>query len=263
MQIRRGNILGALIGLAFGNVIGAIIGWFIGGFFEKGLLGLSDMADPAQRATIQDVFFRSTFTLMGRLAKSDGRVSEEEIQHTEQAMERMGLSVHHRRQAIELFRQGAAQDLAIDQVLAEFRQHCGQYGNLRQLLLVNLIGLAMADGELHQAEEELLRQIAERIGYSRAAFEQLISMIRAQDQFGRQDSSRQRENQLDLAYQALGVSPTATDKEVKRAYRKLMSQYHPDKLMGQGVPEDMIKTATQRSQEVQTAYDLIKKHRHH
>jgi len=59
----------------------------------------------------------------------------------------------------------------------------------------------------------------------------------------------------------LKVSEAASDTEIKKAYRKLISEYHPDKLMGQGVPEDMIKVATERSQKVQTAYDLIKKTR--
>ena len=64
-----------------------------------------------------------------------------------------------------------------------------------------------------------------------------------------------------MAYEALGITEQTSDKDAKRAYRKLMSEYHPDKLMGQGVPDDMIKVATERSQEVQAAYDLIKKSR--
>ena len=57
------------------------------------------------------------------------------------------------------------------------------------------------------------------------------------------------------------MSKDSTDAEVKRAYRKLMSQYHPDKLIGQGMPEDMIAMATEQSKEIQVAYDLIKKSR--
>ena len=66
---------------------------------------------------------------------------------------------------------------------------------------------------------------------------------------------------LDDAYKALGVSKESTDQEVKKAYRKLISQYHPDKLIGQGLPEDMIAVATEQAKEVQVAYDLIVKSR--
>ncbi len=66
---------------------------------------------------------------------------------------------------------------------------------------------------------------------------------------------------LDDAYKALGVTKDSTDAEVKRAWRKLMSQYHPDKLIGQGMPEDMIAMATEQAKEIQVAYDLIKKSR--
>jgi DnaJ like chaperone protein len=66
---------------------------------------------------------------------------------------------------------------------------------------------------------------------------------------------------LDDAYKALGMSKDSTDAEVKRAYRKLISQYHPDKLIGQGMPEDMIAMATEQAKEIQVAYDLVKKSR--
>ena len=59
----------------------------------------------------------------------------------------------------------------------------------------------------------------------------------------------------------MGITRDSTDHEIKRAYRKLMSQYHPDKLMGQGLPEDMIAVATEQAKEIQLAYDLITKHK--
>jgi DnaJ like chaperone protein len=69
------------------------------------------------------------------------------------------------------------------------------------------------------------------------------------------------ESSIADAYKALGLTSESTDQEIKKTYRKLMSQNHPDKLMGQGLPEDMIKVATERSQEIQAAYDYLKKHR--
>ena len=127
------------------------------------------------------------------------------------------------------------------------------------MLLVYLIIMGLSDGHLNSAEEELLRAIAGRLGYHQTAFDQLLGMIINQAHFaGGQSTSS---NALEDAYKALGVSKDSTDQEIKHAYRKLMSQYHPDKLMGQGVPEEMIAVATEQAKEVQTAYDLIKKNR--
>jgi DnaJ like chaperone protein len=97
------------------------------------------------------------------------------------------------------------------------------------------------------------------LGYGPEAFKHLLHMVQNQSHFGGQavDSAAALED----AYKALGVSKDNTDAEIKRAYRKLMSQYHPDKLMGQGVPQDMIAMATEQAKEIQVAYDLIKKHR--
>lgn len=127
------------------------------------------------------------------------------------------------------------------------------------MLLVYLIIMGLSDGYLNSDEEELLYVIAGRLGYSHAAFNQLLDMVLNQMHFaGGQSTSA---SALDDAYKALGVSKDSTDQEIKHAYRKLMSQYHPDKLMGQGVPEEMIAVATEQAKEVQTAYDLIKKSR--
>jgi DnaJ like chaperone protein len=92
----------------------------------------------------------------------------------------------------------------------------------------------------------------------------MLEMVLNQAHFsqGRQQYNRQNSaSALEDAYKALGVTKSNSDKEIKRAYRKLMSQYHPDKLIGQGLPEDMIAQATEQAKEIQVAYDLIKKQR--
>ena len=90
-------------------------------------------------------------------------------------------------------------------------------------------------------------------------------MLTAQQSFNggqyqgyQQGSQRASIDELGNAYQALGVTSSESDREIKKAYRKLMSQHHPDKLIAQGVPEDMIKVGTEKAQEIQAAYDLIK-----
>ena len=136
---------------------------------------------------------------------------------------------------------------------------CGQTHSLKQMLLVYLIVMALSDGRIDSAEERVLMDIAAHFGYSQDAFKHLLEMVLNQAHFGGAQAASATD--LEDAYKALGVSRESSDQEIKRAYRKLMSQYHPDKLMGQGVPEDMIAVATAQAQEVQVAYDLIKKSR--
>jgi DnaJ like chaperone protein len=208
-------------------------------------------------------YFETTFTLLGYLAKADGRVSEEEISQAEALMSRMGLNAEHRQQAIGLFKVGANSNFVLDDLMQQFVSTCGRMNNLKQSLLNDLIVLALADGELHPAERQALQSIAQYLGVSKALFERLIAMIMAQSQFKGAGSGGEASSagQLEAAYKALGVSAKNTDSEVKKAYRKLLSENHPDKLMGQGMPDDMIKLATERTQEIRKAYELIQQSR--
>ena len=210
----------------------------------------------------RQTFFETAFTLMGHVAKSDGRVSEQEIALTEQLMTRLGLTATHRQEAIALFKRGATQGFDVDAQLREFKVHCGSHANLRQMLMVFLFNTAIADGAISPEEHGLLRRIAIAVGFSDAQFEQLMRMFAAQEQFsGARPGAAPRPDALAQAYAALGMEVSASDREVKHAYRKLMSQYHPDKLIAEGVPEDMVRIATERTQEIQNAWELVRKAR--
>ncbi|TXI16494.1 MAG: co-chaperone DjlA [Nitrosomonas sp.] len=253
------RILGALLGFMIFGLFGAIAGFVAGALIDRyrdfGPAGMNPFNTPRR----QSVFLETVFILMGKLAKSDGRVSETEVSHVEQFMSKLGMTSDHRLRAIALFKQGASPEYDIHPKIDEFLAICGYSHSLKQMLLIYLIIMGLSDGHLNAAEEKLLRVVAGRLGYSQTAFNQLLDMVLNQAHFaGGQSTSV---NALDDAYKALGLSKNSTDQEIKRAYRKLMSQYHPDKLMGQGVPEEMIAVATEQAKEVQAAYDLIKKHR--
>lgn len=253
------RILGVLIGFYILGVLGIFLGYLIGSIIDRFRAYGSSGINPFNTNRRQSVFLETVFILMGKLAKVDGRVSEVEVSHVEQFMLKLGMNSDHRLKAIALFKRGASQNFDISHTINEFLALCGSSNNLKQMLLVYLIIMGLSDGQLNSAEESLLKEISGRLGYSESAFLQLLDMILNQAHFA--NGQTMSVNALEDAYKALGVTQNSSDQEIKRAYRKLMSQYHPDKLMGQGIPEEMISIATEQAKEVQIAYDLIKKYR--
>ena len=253
------KFIGFMAGFYFYGFFAALVGLFIGSIIDRARAYGSGAMNPLQNAARQAVFLETVFISMGKLAKADGQVSQDEVAHVEQFMQKLGMTAAHRQQAIALFKQGADPAFDIKPTYDRFMSVCGHTKNLKQMLLVYLIVMALADGKMHTAEKALLADIATRLGYDQATFKHLMEMVLNQTHFaGGQVNTAAA---LDDAYKALGVTKDSTDQEIKRAYRKLMSQYHPDKLIGQGMPEDMIAMATEQAKEIQLAYDLIKKDR--
>ncbi|WP_313950846.1 co-chaperone DjlA [Accumulibacter sp.] len=253
------KFIGLIAGYYFLGFFGALLGLFIGSMIDRTRAYGAGAMNPLQNALRQSVFIETMFLSMGKLAKADGQVSQTEIAHVELLMEKLRMTAEHRVQAIALFKQGADPAFAIEATYARFMSVCGHTLHLRQVLLVYLIAMATADGQVHPAEEGLLADIARRLGFDQATFRQLIDMVLNQSHFAAGQPSS--EAALDDAYKALGVTKEHTDQEIKRAYRKLISQYHPDKLIGQGLPEDMIALASEKAKEIQLAHDLIEKTR--
>lgn len=253
------KLIGVVVGYYFFGFFGALLGLLVGSFFDRMRNYGVGAINPLQNALRQAVFLEAVFVSMGKLAKADGHVSQDEIDHVERFMQKLGMTAEHRSQAIVWFKQGTDPAFDLTPSYERFISVCGNTRNLTQMLLVSLIVMALADGHFHPAEEALLTDIAARLGYDQAAFRQLLDRVLNQSHLG--GGQVNQAAALEEAYKALGVAQDSTDAEVKRAYRKLISQYHPDKLIGQGMPEDMIAVATEQAKEIQLAYDLIKKSR--
>jgi len=267
-----GKVIGGAFGFALGGPIGAMLGAVVGHQFDRGLQialqaqgGAGAFAGDKER--VQTVFFTTVFSVMGHLAKIDGRISEDEIAMARTIMQQMRLDEAQQRFAIELFQRGKQADFQLDEILQQFRHECSRRRNLLQMFIEILLHAAYADGTLHPQEKRLLSHVCQQLGFSPAEFHMLDNMVRAQRAFTddqphtghryQQSPPRPRADRLQESYAMLGVSRGASDSDVKRAYRRLMNQHHPDKLVAKGLPEEMLKMATQKTQEIKAAYETI------
>lgn len=262
-----GKLVGGAFGFMLGGPLGALFGAAIGHQFDRGLegAGLERLGAPGGQERVQAAFFTSLFSVMGALAKADGRVSEDEIAMARSVMQQMALDEAQKRVAIDLFNAGKQPDFDLDAVVAQFRQESRRRTNLQRMFLEILLHAAWADGTLHPDEDRLLRRVADGLGFPSAVYERLAAMVRAQREFfaggAEGPEAAPRADRLREAYALLGVDESASDAEIKKAYRRLMNQHHPDKLVAKGLPEEMIKMATEKTQEIKAAYELIRKAR--
>ena len=264
-----GKVVGTLLGLLYGGIIWAGAGFLVGHVFDLVRETFGRRVGSRTQSRTQEVFFTTTFAVMGHLAKADGRVSESEIQAAEHVMREMRLNAEKTAEARDLFRQGKSADFDLDAALNAFNEACGRRLNLKMMFLQIQFSAVWADGEFSQSERELLVRIARQLGIPDQLFRQIEAMVGA---FARRASggawqgsgaseAQVRERELRQSYDILGVSPTDSDDHIKRAYRRLMNQHHPDKLVAKGLPEEMMEVATRRAAEIQNAYEYVKKSR--
>lgn len=277
-----GKIILGFLGLMAGGPFGLLLGLFVGHMLDRGTsaLGLQGTQQRANQHQVQDALFSTVFSIMGHLAKADGRVSEQQIIQAKAVMTRMGLSKEQRQRAIELFNQGKSPDFPLDDTVADFYHTVRHRRQVTLPFLEILLQIAMADGHIAPAEEQILLRVAQGVGIHPAQFQQILAMLTAQAEFAasgagsaqyRHQYRQQRAGQggqgrttgpsLAQAYKVLGVAPSATDQEVKKAYRRLMNEHHPDKLAARGVPEAMIRLSSDKAAEISKAYDMIRHQR--
>lgn len=269
-------MIGKLLGAIFGYILlsplslglfGLILGVWLGGRFDQGLSRFRTIFyGTARHSEAQKAFFDITFSVMGHIAKADGRVSENDIRFARQVMSQLQLSAELEQRVIASFQIGKHADFNLDKALNDLVHRChGQLMLLRFFFEIQMQA-AFVDGMPQGRRLEVLQHISRRLGFGD---------VRVGNPFGGFGGSGYQQSaggrvgargpsspdMLKAAYTLLEVSPSASDDEVKKAYRRQMSRNHPDKLVAKGLPEEMLKLATQKTQKIKEAYELIEKAR--
>lgn len=244
-----GKIMGGGVGFMFGGPIGALIGATLGhaliddkfraGYAEQGLLSSQE-----QR---QAVFFTATFAMLGKMAKADGRVCENEIGVVRSFMrDKLRLNAAAQQFAMGIFNEAKDNQTPFEEYARQFGEVFHGEQQLRMVFFEMLFSVALADGVLHPAEEKILRAAPALLGLHSGAYETV---------------RRQFVSDLSHHYAVLGLENGADSAAVKKAYRKLVSEYHPDKVIAKGLPEDFIRFAEEKFRAINEAYEAINKSR--
>jgi DnaJ like chaperone protein len=247
-------VIGAIIGALFGSLPGAIIGGAIG--YGAGVMLRQTVVGGLR--VVQSQLIDSTFSVMGALCKADSVVTRDEIDAVKRTFGMLNLDADQREQAKAAFTRGKQPDFNLDAAVDAFGRMSRGRGPLLQLFLQLQIMAVAADGRIHPAEHEMLVRIARRLGLRETDVSQLEALLRAATAGPSAAGAPPTKDRLADAYAALGVTSQSSAAEIKRAYRKLISQNHPDKLAARGLPESMRAVAEERSREINSAYDLIK-----
>lgn len=263
-----GKMLGGTVGLLMGGPLGAIAGAAIGHhlfdkdavsdgpYFERGSWqqdqaaggrgrsgGAGGMRAAEQR---QMGFFLALFSILGKLAKADGQITREEGEKVVSFLDRMGVQGEMRRFAIRVFNEAKSAEYSAADFARQFAELSHGRHDLRASMIDMLFQVALADGEFHPAEERLIGEVAGILGISDTE----LTAIR-----------RRYVDEADRAYAVLGLSPSASDDEVKQAYRRLVRENHPDRITSQGMPDEFAEYATERFQKIQDAWETIRRER--
>jgi len=237
-----GGLGGALVGAALGYIVGnAVLRWVVGNL----RVGQSELID-------------TTFSVMGAVCNADNVVTQDEIKVVENTISMLKLDGEQREQAKAAFTRGKRPGFQLDEAVDQFLRVSRGLRPLLQLFLQLQCMAIAADGRIDPAEHAMLVRVARRLGLHEADVSQLEALLRAAGAGPSAHGSAPTADRLADAYTALGVTEDSTAAAIKLAYRKLISQNHPDKLASRGLPESMRAVAEERSREINSAYDLIK-----
>jgi DnaJ like chaperone protein len=255
----QGIFFGALIGLlltksVWGAALGAVVGYML---YPSARSNVSSGGTTSVAAE----FFRSTFEIMGYVAKSDGRVSEAEIDAARRLMQQFNLSPADVKAAIACFSVGKSVGYDAELSIERLREACGLRHDLLRTFVELQLRAALDGNGLSPPARVILHRVAERLGLSGLEFAHMEAAVRAQRARGAGAAGPRpagRGGSLAECYAELEVDAATSDQEVTKAYRRQMSRHHPDKLVANGLPESMAQMAKEKTQRIQEAYEGIR-----
>lgn len=261
-----GKIIGAVLGALVFGPIGAIIGLFVGHFFDRGLNRPFQYINPEAQRKARGVFFKITFSVMGHIAKSDGAISQHEIRMARMIMDKLGLNDAQRQDAMHQFNEGKTVNFNLESALETLVEGCQHQKNLLRMFVEVQLQAAYADGNATPQEQQILQRICQKLGIGQLNFAFLNAIYgrmygQGQQQYSNAYGAQNPQTSLNEAYAILELTPQASDSDVKKSYRRQMSQNHPDKLVAKGLPAEMVKIATEKTQRIQKAYEQIRQAR--
>ncbi len=252
-----GTLVGGTLGFLVGGPLGMVLGGALGSNLSRdtqsfgGRMHGQTRTMPQSAQDLQLVFALALTSLAAKVAKADGRVTKDEIQTFDAFLSQsLGLSSEDRQIAAKVFNQARDSQTPIGEFTKQIRSiFRAQPQRLRDIVSI-LLAVALADGHLHPAEEQLIQKIAWDFGLDQAEYQSCKAAFAA----------AHGEPQVS-PYEVLGVSANASDEEVRRAHRKLVREYHPDTLQAKGLPEDFLEFATEKMAAINDAWSHIKKER--
>mgnify|MGYP001134271017 CR=1 FL=1 len=239
------SMIGGAVGFALAGPLGAVLGAALGhGLAQRGGGTGPTSGDLEGQQRAQATFFVASFSMLAKMARADGHVSREEIDLAQRFMrDELRLDPEAEKFAIRVFRAAKDSPAPFDEFVLQFHSIFRHEPEMLEAMLDVLVRMALADGAVHEHERALIERAARIFGIGLERFAHVLGQHGAD---------------FDRHYHTLGVEPSASLAEVKSAYRKLVVQTHPDKVISQGMPEEFVKVAQERFQRVQEAYEAIR-----
>lgn len=258
-----GKVIGTLAGLATLKPWFALLGLFLGHQFDRGFAERyrSFEQHDADIGRLPEEYLRALFQSMGHFSKADGRVSEAEIRATRAVMHRIGLGPAQVRKAINWFDEGKQPGFMLVNTVRQVRRVAARKAEQRLLFVRLLLEVVLAKDSLPRKERALLWTVCTELDIGRVELAQLEAMIRAQKGFRHSPAGDADARRLRQAYQTLGIDQSASNEDIKKAYRRQMNRNHPDKLAGENPDANVMAEAQKRTREIRGAYEMLKARR--